>query len=127
MGELNDSLDSVLEGRTILLVEDEFLILMDLQMQLEDAGATVIAASSVSDGLARAGRGAVDAAVLDVRLPDGEVYPVALALRDRAVPFLFHSGHAHRNEVQRLFPGAPALAKPVAEKVFLRAVEGLLS
>ena len=126
MGEVDDSLDGALSGRTILVVEDEFLILMDLQLQLEDAGAVVIAASSVSDGVARAERTSCDAAVLDVRLPDGEVFPVAAVLQDRAIPFLFHSGHAQREDVIDRFPDAPTLAKPVAEPVLLRAVERLL-
>lgn len=115
-----------LDGAKILVVEDEFLIMMDLQMQLEDQGAVVVGAASVAAGLEKV-EAACDAAILDVRLPDGEVYPVAEALRDRDVPFLFHSGHARRDELDLRFPGAPAVTKPAAEPVLVRAVADLLA
>jgi DNA-binding NtrC family response regulator len=112
-----------LKGRCVLLVEDEFLVLMDLQMMLEDAGARVVTADTVESAMHEATNGHIlSAAVLDVRLPDGEVFPVADALRDRGVPIVFHSGHARIDEVQGSYPDAAALQKPAPEAAFLRTV-----
>ncbi|WP_298430663.1 response regulator [uncultured Jannaschia sp.] len=103
-----------LHGRTILLVEDEFLIQMDIQMQLEDAGATVVAASTVSEARACADQ-IVDAAVLDVRLSDGDIFPAADRLAERGIPIVFHSGHADPRVMGHAYPGSITLSKPSAE------------
>lgn len=112
-----------LSGRTLLVVEDEFLILLDLQYTLEEAGAAVVTAVSVAEGLRVCSNGArFDAAVLDVRLPDGEVFPVAERLTERSVPLVFHSGHADRTEIQEQFPSSIALSKPAREGELIEAV-----
>ena len=112
-----------LAGCDLLVVEDEFLILLDLCTILEDQGARVTTASSVADGLAaaRADRNFA-AALLDVRLPDGDVFPVAEELVKRDVPLVFHSGHAQSGELKERFPNAIALSKPAAERVLIDAM-----
>ena len=111
-----------LEGATVLIVEDEFLILLDLEHTLAGAGAEITTATSVEEATAVA-RQSFDAAVLDVRLPDGDVYPVAHMLLARDVPLVFHSGHAHNENLQEAFPSAIALEKPVRERVLIAALE----
>lgn len=112
-----------LAGRTLLVVEDEFFILLDLQYTLEEAGAKVVTAASVEEGLAACANGTrFHAAVLDVRLPDGEVFPVAERLSARDVPLVFHSGHADRSDIVEQFPSAIALSKPVLEGTLVAAV-----
>lgn len=112
-----------LDGCVVLLVEDEFLILLDLQFLLEGAGATVVTATSVAEGL-EAANGPYDAAVLDVRLPDGEVFPVARKLGERNVPIVFHSGHARTIDLTAEWPTAVALEKPAPERILLAAIVG---
>ena len=110
-----------LSGLSVLVVEDEFLILLDLESILENAGAEVTTATSLAEAFdLLAAR--YDVAVLDVRLPDGEVYPVARQLDDLEVPLVFHSGHAHGDELAEAFPTAVALAKPARERLLLSAV-----
>ena len=113
---------SKLDGAEVLVVEDEFLILLDLQHVLESAGAAITTAASLAEALAAAER-RYDVAVLDVRLPDGEVYPAARRLAERDVPIVFHSGHAHNDNVAEAFPSAVALEKPAREQVLIAAVE----
>ena len=113
-----------LANRSVLLVEDEFLILLDLEHLLQSEGARVTTASDLRDGLDVVER-AFDAAVLDVRLPDGDVFPLAERLQERGVPLVFHSGHAQAEEVLGQFPAAVALAKPAAERVLIDAVARL--
>ena len=106
-----------LSDRRILVVEDEFLIALELRMIFEDEGAEVFDAASVADvhavieTCANDG-GLPDVAVLDVRLGDEEVFPVADDLVERGVPFVFHSGHAKADELTEMYPSAGVFSKP---------------
>ena len=115
-----------LDGATVLVVEDEFLILLDLEHVLTSAGATITTASSLAEAMAAAGQ-RFDVAILDVRLPDGDVYPVARMLMESDVPIVFHSGHAHNDNIAGDFPSAVALEKPAREQVLIAAVEGQIA
>ena len=100
-----------LTGRNVLLAEDEFMVALNIQAELEACGAVVTVVDSVADGLGMAGHG-FDVAVLDVRLADGDVFPLADALIGRGVPLVFHSGHADTTDLQAAYPGAQAIPKP---------------
>lgn len=112
--------------RRILLIEDQFLIRMDLQCVLEDRGASVTSAPSVSQGLKILTEEDFDLAVLDVHLPDGDVYPIATQLQEREVPIVFHSGHARAEELQKVFPSSVALSKPASDQEIVAAVKSQL-
>ena len=82
--------------RRVLVVEDEYMIAQDLARELEDVGAEVLGpVPSVADALALLVAEAVppDAAILDVNLGGEMVFPVAEALRERGVPFVFVTGY----------------------------------
>ena len=111
-----------LNGTTVLVVEDEFLILVDLEHLLEGEGARITSATSLEEALSLPQED-YDAAVLDVRLPDGDVYPLAHRLSQRHVPLVFHSGHVQSESIAETFPEAVTLAKPVHEKVLIAALE----
>ena len=106
-----------LSGRRVLVLEDEFLIRLDICAELESEGAETVEAGTVAEGLAQAAR-PVDAAVLDITLPDGESWPVAEALRERAVPVVIHSAHAA--EAAKRLPGTPVLSKPAPDGALTR-------
>ncbi|MBM2577682.1 response regulator [Jannaschia sp. Os4] len=110
-----------LDGMRVLVVEDEILVLMDLEAIFAGAGAAVTTAASLKDGLARVDE-AFDVALLDVRLGDGEVFPLARELDRRGVRVVFHSGHARVNDLLSDFPSARALPKPALENQLIRAV-----
>lgn len=111
-----------LEGLDIFLVEDDFLILLDLKTILEDAGATVVTAASVREGLELSEK-VYSAAILDIRLPDGMVFPVAERLSKSRVPIIFHSGNAEASTVKDLFPEAIALLKPAQEHMLIDTIK----
>ena len=118
-----------LEGRAILLVEDEMLLAMDLQFMLEDAGAKVVGPyARVTDAEAAARDESLhfDAAILDVDLHGYEVYPAAEALMDRGIPFLFHTGHGDPDALAQRFANAPTLIKPTMHRDVLAVLTGLL-
>jgi CheY-like chemotaxis protein len=83
-----------LRNRRVLLVEDEYFIADAMRQGLEDAGAIVVGpAASVRDALALLDSETVDGAILDVKLDDEGVFPVADVLRAREIPFLFATGY----------------------------------
>ena len=84
-----------LTGRRVLVVEDESLVAMLLETILEDMECVPIGpASNVDDGqrLARDTEN-LDAALLDVNVAGRQVFPVAEALKERGVPFVFSTGY----------------------------------
>lgn len=81
-----------LSGRRILIVEDDFLLSMDLAAALESAGAKVIGpASSVAEALELLDPSPCVAS-LDVQLGDETSFPIADELARRGVPFVFVTG-----------------------------------
>ncbi len=104
-----------LTGRRVLVVEDEPLIAMLLEDMLTDLGAEIAGvADTVSGALERLeSDGVVDIAVLDMSLRGRTVEPVADALADRGVPFVFASGYGADVAVGR-HAAAPVLPKPFA-------------
>ena len=87
-----------LSGRSILIVEDEPLIALDIVENFRNAGASVMAAHRLSDGLRLAGHPDLSAAVVDLGLSDGEGTALCERLKERGIPFVLHSGYQHAGE-----------------------------
>ncbi len=117
-----------LRNRRILVVEDEFIIAADLQHRLERVGAVVIGpACSVERALALiASEPDLDAAVLDMNLGGKMAYPVADALADRRLPFVFTSGYGEAMLRER-HPNAVNCDKPYEFRALAIALEGVMS
>jgi CheY-like chemotaxis protein len=81
-----------LAGQTILVVEDEAFISLDIETMLKEAGANVVTARDQRVGLLAADGANLTAAVLDVRLGPDSVDPICERLARRCVPFLFLTG-----------------------------------
>ena len=102
-----------LDGRRILVAEDEVIVALELALELEDRGAEVVGpAHSLTDALTLALAGGIDAAILDVDLQGEEVFPVAERLMTQEVPLLFHTGHGSRRDLHARFDGAVVCIKP---------------
>ena len=112
----------------ILVLEDEPMILMELTLALEDAGATPLMARTTRDALARIEAERPDAAILDVNLGRGQTCaPVAEKLTDLGIPFLLHSGDLNRSgELIGKFD-ARIIAKPAPGERVARAAVGLVA
>jgi DNA-binding response OmpR family regulator len=99
--------------KRLLLVEDEAFVAMDVQMTFEDEGWNVAGSfPRVSEALAFLTMNLVDCAILDMRLMDGEAFPVADRLMKLGIPFIFHSGHANAHKLKVAYPGTPFVGKP---------------
>jgi DNA-binding response OmpR family regulator len=108
------SVESGLAGRRILVVEDEFLIALDLEDALGELGCEIVGpAATVSDAMRLVEAKPPDAAVLDVRLVDGSTAPIALELRRRGVPFLVLTGYERQQVGDPVLRDSPMLAKPL--------------
>jgi DNA-binding response OmpR family regulator len=115
--------DGPLRGKTVLIVEDEPLIALDLHGTLRAVGAHLIAATSNAEALALIRRNEIAAGVVDVALADQDCLAVCQALIRRSVPFLFYTGH-HDAPVLKAWPGAPVLLKPArADEIVARIVK----
>src|SRR4051812_2698486 len=83
-----------LSGRHVLVVEDDYVLAMDMHLTFQDVGAVVIGpVGTVRDALRLADNEDIDAAVLDINLHGEFVFAVAERLQDRGVPFVFTTGY----------------------------------
>lgn len=101
--------------RTILLLEDEPLILMDLECAAQDLDCEVISMTNCAAALAvlRTDGDQINVAVLDVSLGRGETCtPVAEELSRRNIPFILHTGNLDRHDEQLRQLNADFVAKP---------------
>ena len=107
---------NALQGRRVLVIEDESLVAMLLETILEDMGCAVVGPeSNIDDGLISATTEAsLDAALLDVNVAGREVFPVAEALRARGVPFVFSTGYGEAGLPEH-WRGNPTIQKPFTE------------
>jgi len=82
-------------GRRVLVVEDEFFLASRMAGAFAELGVETIGPVGTVKGALDLveHNGHLDAAVLDIKLRDGVVYPVAEALRARGVPFVFTTGY----------------------------------
>src|SRR5476651_29947 len=88
----------LLSHRSVLVVEDEMLILMIIEDMLADLGCqSVTTAATVGQALTLIDTRVFDAAMLDMNL-DGDRSPaVADALAAHGVPFVFSTGYSGRD------------------------------
>ncbi len=110
----------------ILIVEDEPLIAMMLEDFLDVLDKRLAGvADCVSTALAKLDGSRVDAAILDVNLRGGEKStPVAEALAERGIPFVFATGGSE-DGVDDRFRDRPRLMKPFTMDGVAKALEAL--
>jgi len=111
-------------AKRILVVEDEFLIALDIAGVLEQAGLSVVGpASNVSDALSALEREVVHGALLDAHLAGEPVARVADALKARGIPFAFVSGYG-REQLPAAHRTMPLVKKPFTGRDLLAAIAG---
>ena len=102
-----------LERPKVLVVEDEFIIALDLSETVQDLGYELEGPYAGNEDAFEAIEDQMpDLAILDVFTADGEIYPLADRLVEAGVPIVFHSGHVTPEEVKARYPDAVACAKP---------------
>jgi light-regulated signal transduction histidine kinase (bacteriophytochrome)/CheY-like chemotaxis protein len=98
---------------TALIVEDNMIIALDAEDLLMELGARkTLVASSVQMAEHLLETEQVDFALLDVNLGSETSMPVARALRDRNLPFVFATGYGDQTAFTSEFPETPVVQKP---------------
>ncbi|MCB2052297.1 MAG: hypothetical protein KDE63_12795 [Novosphingobium sp.] len=103
-----------LEHRRLLIVEDDWYMANDAARTLIYRGASVIGpAANVADALHLLHRNdeRLHGALLDIRLGEERVFPVAEQLQRKGVPFAFIIGHG--DKIPRAFDHVPKAHKPL--------------
>jgi DNA-binding response OmpR family regulator len=112
-----------LAGHTILIVEDEPYIALDIATACETVGALVLSAATRKDAACLVEHAALSAAVLDFGLKDGDADGLCLRLNERNIPYVLHSGYTHCGDACRR---GIVIPKPAHPTVLVKAILELL-
>jgi CheY-like chemotaxis protein len=102
----------LLHNAAVLIVEDEPFVALDLALSVEDAGGVVVGpAATIKEALALLGE-KLNAAILDVHLPDGDVGPVLHKLMALGLPVVVQTGGGLPPFLKEAYPHLLVLRKP---------------
>jgi CheY-like chemotaxis protein len=111
-------------GKRFLVLDDEFLIALDIQQVLEAAGAAAVACTGNAADALNAIKAAqrFDLAVLDFRLAEGtNSLDVADVLVEAKIPFVFLTGMLGDRELKQ-YPNAPVVEKPYDAQLLIDSI-----
>lgn len=114
-----------LNGRLLLVVEDEYLLALDMAASLRELGATVLGpAGDIDDALDLIDQTAVlDGAILDLNLRGEMSFPVADALMQRGIPLVFATGY-DKADIPARYAHITRCEKPVTPERAAQALFG---
>ncbi len=119
---------AALSERRVLIVEDEPFIAFDIADAIEGAGGVVVGpAATVREALALIATESVEAAILDVNLPDGDVGPVISALARQDILLLVHTGAGLTPELRKQYPNLRVFTKPTPPPLLANIIAASLS
>lgn len=100
-------------GMHILVVEDEPLLSLDICAQIEENGGSVIGpAATLARGHALLRDQRPDGAILNIRIGDEVIYPLADEVLHAGIPVVFASSEA-RSAIPERYAAVPLLGKPL--------------
>jgi DNA-binding response OmpR family regulator len=112
---------------SILLVEDEPLLAMDVELLLDQAGFRFIGpAMNVEQAMRLIRDSAPDLTILDLNLGGEMALPLLDFLAERTISFVVLSGHSH-DMVPARYKDRPFLQKPCAPALLLASIRKALS
>lgn len=112
----------------ILLVEDSFLLVMQLEALFEGIGWTVVGPATRKDqAMALAASETFDVALLDINLNGEMSWDVADVLAARGMPFLFSTGYDIATVLPDHLAGRPIIGKPFENRVIEAAVRRVVA
>ena len=113
---------ATMTGKRVLVVEDDYFIAKGLARSLKALGADVLGpVATVADALELIGAEPLDGAVLDIKLRGDFIYPVADALTERDVPFIFATGYSS-GAIPERYAAIVRCVKPVEPDAFIQAL-----
>ena len=109
----------------ILIIEDEFLVSLEIAAVLTDAGYDVLEpAATVESALTGLDQEPVDAVILDRNLGGRDAHEVATKLKGRSVPFVFLTGYGPETVPQQ-FRDVPVIVKPFDDRQLVDFVQAV--
>lgn len=113
-----------LEGLRVLILEDEFLIAMDVEQLCRDHGAADVSILRHLDELKAAtfDADAFHVAIVDVMLAGQSTIGFAGELAERGIPFVFATGYSGSDTLFDAFPGVAIVGKPYVGSTLIDAV-----
>jgi CheY-like chemotaxis protein len=114
-----------LQGKHILVLEDDAVVAVEYRFQLRSAGATESLQPTVTRALKYLADHEVDAAIVDYQLPDGDCQPLLEQLARRHIPFVIVSGDTFG--MRQETTDAPVLSKPVRTREVYRSLTEALA
>jgi CheY-like chemotaxis protein len=116
-----------LQGRRVLVIEDEYFLADDICSVLKDLGAEIVGpAGEVREAVVLVNSAQrIDAAVLDVNLKNESTLPIADGLRTRSIPFVFTTGY-DRSAIDARFGDIELFEKPINIMTMARSLARLL-
>jgi DNA-binding NarL/FixJ family response regulator len=119
--------DIELAGRRVLIVEDESMVSMIIEDALVDFGCVIVgSASRFEDADKKARSLSFDVAILDINLNGRQTLPIAEALAERGVAFVFATGYA-TSSIPEALRKAPILQKPFRLEELAQALRTALA
>ena len=117
---------SNLQGKRVLLIEDEPLIAMEIGSQLKSAGCEVVGlAETVESARRLIADMSFDAALVDANLAGSPVGELVAALMKKDIPFTFATGYG-RDALPLGFRDAHVLTKPFSQDELFTGITNLL-
>jgi DNA-binding NtrC family response regulator len=112
-------------GKRILVIEDEFLVGLEIRSVLTEAGFGVVGpAATVQEALRHISQADFDVALVDANLGGCSVEGVAAALADRGTPFALLTGYSRKGLPPQL-ADAPLIEKPFDARTVIDSVRRL--
>lgn len=117
---------NILNGCSILLVEDDAIQAVDLFDSLTDAGArAVVSVAQLDHAMKIVKKHEFDGAVIDYRLGESRATPLADYLDSAGTPFVIHTGYAH-DQFPRRWRGCRLVSKPAAPEKLILTLAALM-
>ena len=119
--------DRTLHDCRILIAEDEYMLAVDLEMELLDAGAIVLGPFGTVETaieFIRTGQ-KIDGAILDVSLRGQMIFPAADLLIERGIPFVLTTGY-DASVIPSRFKHCVRCEKPISMAKITLAIDRLI-
>jgi CheY-like chemotaxis protein len=118
---------SLPEGFTLLIVEANMILALDVEDMLLRGGATrVDVVGTCEEAFLTLETTSYHAAVLDLNLPQGNILPVAARLAELGVPFAFCASHGERASLPEPYAAAVLINTPCNDSYLMSALARLL-
>jgi CheY-like chemotaxis protein len=119
----------MLNGRTALVVEEEFLIALDIQRMLETLGVgqTLFARTAAEAEHLRDSWPEIGLAIVEIRSHGTAAHELVDGLRRAGVPMVLTTSDLVMANGSRVFPDLTVLSKPLPEEAMTSAIQQALA